>query len=42
VYPPATLHDCIDGNDDNRVFLGHTAIISDEELDKQIKKKKEN
>ena len=42
VYPQATLHDCIDGNDDNRVFLGHTAIISDEELDVQIKKKKEN
>ncbi len=42
VYPQATLHDCIDGNDDNRVFLGHTAIISNEELDKQIKKKKEN
>jgi hypothetical protein len=42
VYPQATLHDCIDGNDDNRVFLGHTAIISNEELDEQIKKKKEN
>jgi hypothetical protein len=42
VYPPATLHDCIDGNDDNRVFLGHSAIISDEELDKQILKKKGN
>jgi hypothetical protein len=41
VYPQATLHDCIDGNDDNRVFLGHTAIISNEELDEQIKKKKE-
>ena len=41
VYPPATLHDCIDGNDDNRVFLGHTAIISNEKLDEQIKKKKE-
>ena len=40
VYPSATLHDCIDGNDDNRVFLGHTAIISDKELDEQIKKKK--
>ncbi|MBL7701135.1 MAG: hypothetical protein JNM14_02700 [Ferruginibacter sp.] len=42
VYPQATLHDCVDGNDDNRVFLGHTAIISNEELDEQIKKKKEN
>jgi hypothetical protein len=42
VYPQATLHDCIDGNDDNRVFLGNTAIISNEELDEQIKKKKEN
>lgn len=26
VYPPATLHDCIDGNDENRVFLGSTII----------------
>ena len=42
VYPQATLHDCIDGNDGNRVFLGHTAVIDDEELDEQIKKKKEN
>ena len=42
VYPPATLHDCIDGNDDNRVFLGHTAIISNEELEKKIEKEKEN
>jgi len=41
VYPPATLHDCIDGNDDNRVLLGHTAISSDAKLDEQIKKKKE-
>lgn len=41
VYPKATLHDCIDGNDDNRVMLGSTAIISNEELDKQIEKKKE-
>ncbi|MEO6548948.1 MAG: hypothetical protein ABIN94_13155 [Ferruginibacter sp.] len=40
VYPQATLHDCIDGNDDNRVFLGHTTIISDKELDEQIKNKK--
>jgi hypothetical protein len=42
VYPQATLHDCIDGNDSNRVFLGHSAIISDAELDEQIKKKKES
>jgi hypothetical protein len=42
IYPQATLHDCIDGNDDNRVFLGHTAIISNEQLDEQIKKKNEN
>ena len=40
VYPQASLHDCIDGNDDNRIFLGHTAVISDEELDQQIKNKK--
>ncbi len=26
VYPPATLHDCIDGNDDNRVYLDNTII----------------
>jgi hypothetical protein len=42
VYPKATLHDCVDGNDSNRVFLSHTAIISNEELDDQIKKKKES
>ena len=42
VYPKATLHDCVDGNDSNRVFLGHTAIISNEELDEQIKKKNES
>ncbi|HZL09949.1 MAG TPA: hypothetical protein VFC65_08125 [Prolixibacteraceae bacterium] len=42
VYPQATLHDCIDGNDSNRVLLGHTAIISDAELDKQINKKNAN
>lgn len=41
VYPQATLHDCIDGNDDNRVLLGHTAIISDAKLDEQINSKKE-
>jgi hypothetical protein len=40
VYPQATLHDCIDGNDSNRVLLGHTAIISNNDLDEQIKKKK--
>lgn len=40
VYPQATLHDCVDGNDDNRVFLGHTAIISDKQLEEQIKSKK--
>ncbi|MEP7110787.1 MAG: hypothetical protein ABI760_22525, partial [Ferruginibacter sp.] len=40
VYPQATLHDCIDGNDGNSVFLGHTSIISDKELDEQIEKKK--
>ncbi len=39
VYPQATLHDCIDGNDGNRVLLGHTAIISNNELDEQVKKK---
>jgi hypothetical protein len=26
IYPPATLHDCVDGNDENRVFLGRTII----------------
>ncbi len=26
IYPPATLHDCIDGNDDNRVFLNQTSL----------------
>jgi hypothetical protein len=26
VYPPASLHDCEDGNDDNRVFLNQTII----------------
>ncbi len=28
VYPPASLHDCIDGNDENRVFLDQTVITS--------------
>ena len=26
VYPPATLHDCVDGDDENRVYLGQTVI----------------
>ena len=26
IYPPATLHDCIDGNDNNRVFLNRTSL----------------
>jgi hypothetical protein len=26
VYPPATLHDCVDGNEGNEVFLGQTII----------------
>lgn len=26
IYPPATLHDCADGNDENRVLLGRTII----------------
>jgi hypothetical protein len=26
IYPPATLHDCVDGNDENRVLLGRTII----------------
>jgi len=26
IYPPAFLHDCIDGNDENRVFLNQTII----------------
>ncbi len=28
VYPSATLHDCIDGNDENPVFLDQTVITS--------------
>jgi hypothetical protein len=28
VYPPAYLHDCVDGNDENRVFLNQTVISS--------------
>lgn len=28
VYPPASLHDCADGNDENRVFLNQTVITS--------------
>lgn len=26
VYPPASLHDCLDGNDENRVYLNNTII----------------
>ena len=26
VYPPASLHDCVDGNDENRVYLNQTII----------------
>jgi hypothetical protein len=26
VYPPATLHDCDDGDDENRIFLNKTVI----------------
>src|SRR4030095_15825971 len=26
VYPPASLHDCVDGNDENRVYLDQTII----------------
>ena len=26
IYPPATLHDCIDGNDNNRIFLNQTTL----------------
>ena len=26
VYPPASLHDCADGNDENRVFLNQTVV----------------
>jgi hypothetical protein len=28
VYPPASLHDCVDGNDENRVFLNQSIITS--------------
>lgn len=42
IYPGATLHDCIDGNDDNRVFLGQTAVISDAALDVQISRRNEH
>ncbi len=34
IYPPASLHDCIDGNDENRVYLDQTIISK--------KKKKES
>lgn len=33
VYPKATLHDCVDGNDENRVLLGQTVIVSDDEIE---------
>jgi hypothetical protein len=26
IYPPPTLHDCVDGNDENRVFLNQTQL----------------
>ena len=26
VYPKASLHDCVDGNDENRVYLNQTII----------------
>jgi hypothetical protein len=26
IYPPPVLHDCIDGNDENRVFLNQTQL----------------
>jgi hypothetical protein len=32
VYPKATLHDCVDGNDENRVLLGQTAIVDGDKL----------
>jgi hypothetical protein len=28
VYPPASLHDCVDGNDENRVFLNQSIVTS--------------
>jgi hypothetical protein len=40
VYPKAALFDCVDGNDENRVILGSTAVISDKQLDEIIAKKK--
>jgi len=33
VYPPAALFDCRDGNDENRVILGNTAVTSNFEPD---------
>lgn len=33
IYPKATLHDCVDGNDENRVLLGQTVIVSDEDIE---------
>lgn len=32
VYPVAKLHDCVDGNDENRVLLGQTVIVDKETL----------
>jgi hypothetical protein len=28
VYPPASLHDCVEGNDENRVFLNQSVVTS--------------
>jgi hypothetical protein len=33
VYPPASLHDCVDGNDENRVYLGQTIISKSKKPD---------
>jgi len=33
VYPKATLHDCAEGDDENRVLLGQTVIISDDDIE---------
>jgi hypothetical protein len=32
VYPEARLHDCVDGNDENRVLLGQTVIVDEKKL----------
>jgi hypothetical protein len=34
VYPEARLHDCVDGNDENRVLLGQTVIVDEKKLTK--------